>query len=201
MDSAITGNKSHLPTSLRRKNDTTFDKIFKFYNDTLAQTKLSAAEETIRRRWELAWLKRSKLIPNRMIVKRLQKRFGISERTAYDDIKFAEILFGDPGEQNKEAKRTIVSNLIEKAMRKALKFDDLKAFEKLTLRYAQYNDLNKPDDIFAKYVKGKKPVAIVFSTDPEALKKQADELMQGVEDIEFEDMTNESGKNSEESEN
>jgi len=198
MDSAITGDKSNLPTSLRRTDDTTFDKIFKFYNDTKVQTKLSEAEETIRQRWELAWLKRSKLMPKRMIVKRLCKKFGISERTAYDDIKSTELLFGDPEEQNKEAKRTIMSNLIEKAMRKALKYDDFKAFEKLTLRYAQYNDLNKSDDLFAKYIKGKKPVAIVFSTDPETLKNQANELMADVEDVDFEDVTHESGKDSEE---
>jgi len=183
MDSVIVS-KTTLPRAARRASDSTFDRIFKYYYDIKVTQELHPREEEIRQRWELAWLHLGTLTPKKIIAKKIALKYGVHFTTAYHDIKFAERLFGDPGQQNKAAKKRIISNLVEKAIRKAYKAEDWKAFEKLLLRYDQYNDLNRDENPLADFIRNRKPVQITFSADPEVLKKQSDELMlssQGVD--------------------
>ncbi len=192
MSSSLIEKKDNLPRAARRTTDTTFDRIWKFYFLSEVEVELSEKEEEIRQRWEFAWNQLSRFTIRHRVVKKLMEEFEVKRSTAFEDIRNCEFLFGDPTQQNKAAKKAIVSNALERAMKKCIKTDNWKAFEKLLLRYRQFNDLDKEeDDKLIEYLKKKKPAIIVFVTDADALKKQADELMQDVEDIDHEDVTEE----------
>lgn len=66
----------------------------------------------------------------RGIVKYLIKHFGITEPTAYQDIKDARLLYGNIEKTSKQADRVIVLEKIRKALRLAWKQLDLKAYQK-----------------------------------------------------------------------
>ncbi len=187
--SAIAGHKSKLPRTAKRRGDSTMDRIWKYYYVKEKNIKLSAKEEQIRQRWELAWLMDSTLLTGKKIVLRLVRKFGITERQGYFDIKNARLLFSDPSQQNKEARRLIMSNLLEGMIRKAVAQDNFKAAERLMLRYEKINGLDKDDNNeFAEMLRKQKPAQIIFSIDPEVLKKNAAKLIEDVEDVEFEEM-------------
>jgi len=187
--SSVIVSKGNLPRAARRANDSIFDRIFKYYYDTKVTQDLSEQEEEIRQRWEMAWMHLGTLTSRKIIVNKIAKKFDVHFTTAYHDIKWAERLFGDPRQQNKAAKKAIISNLLEKAIRKAYKSENWKSFEKLLLRYDQYNGLNKEDNHLEDIIKNLKPFTITFSADPETLKKQADALIADVEDIDYEDIS------------
>ena len=186
MSSAIVGDKSNLPIHARRTKDRTFDRIWKFYYLTDKKVVLSDKEERMRNRWELAWQMDCTMLGAFKIAKRLSKKFNITIRTAYQDIKMSRMLFSDPTQQNIEAKRAILNHILENSIRKArAKGDDL-AVERLAHRYSKINGLDfKEADPISELVKNQKPAKIVFSSDAETLKKQAEELIQ---DVDFEEV-------------
>lgn len=187
--SAIVGDKSKLPRKATRSADTTFDKIWKYYFEPNKTIKLTPKEDDIRHRWEMAWLMDSTLLIRRKIVNRMMQKFDITERQGYKDINNARLLFSDPTAQNKEARRLIMSNLLEGMIRKAVAKDDFKSAERLIMRYEKLNGLHREENHeLGEYLKKQKPAVIVFSTDPEILKKQADQLIEDVKDVDFEDI-------------
>jgi len=184
MSSAIVGDKSHLPIHQRRTRDSKFDRIWKYYYLTDKQVQLTKKEEELRKRWELAWMMDCSLLSKQKIARRISKRFDISERQGFKDVQMARLLFSDPTQNNKDAQRAIMSNLIELLIKKAVANKDFKAAEKLILRYDKINGLSaERENPVAEFMQRQKPVAIVFNSDPETLKKQAEELMQDVQDV------------------
>lgn len=182
MNSAIVGNKSMLPRSANRSKDKTFDKIWKYYYLTDKKVELTPKQEQIRERWERAWLMDSSLLSKFRIARLLAKKYGITERQGFKDIKNARLLFSDPTQQNKEAQRAIMSNILEKTIRKAYIAREFKAVDKLILRYSAINGLTvEKDNAMEEFLKKQKPVAIIFGTDPQLLEQQAAELVQDVE--------------------
>ena len=82
-----------------------------------------------------------------------------------------------------------MSILIESLIKKAVAHKDFRAAEKLILRYDKLNGLSmEKEDPIAEFMKRQKPAMIVFNTDPETLKKQAEELMRDVEDVDYEEV-------------
>lgn len=186
MSSVIVGDKSKLPVHAKRTADKSFDRIWKYYYLTENNVKLSEKEEEMRQRWELAWQMDCTFLSRFKIAKRIEKKFGVSVRTAYEDIKMARMLFSDPTQQNIEAKRAILNHNLEISLRKARARGDDLAVERLAHRYSKINGLDfKEADPISDFVKNQKPAKIVFDSDPEVLKKQAAELVQ---DIEFEEV-------------
>lgn len=189
MDSAIVGDKSRLPLHQKRSKDKTFDRIWKYYYLTDKRIELSEKAEAIRQRWEMAWLMDCTLLTKHKMAKRLMKKYGISERQGFKDIVHARLLFSDPTQNNKDAKRAIMSTLLETMIRKAVARSDFKAVDKLILRYDKINGLSvEKDDGMAEYMKKQKPAVIIFNADPETLKLQAEELMKDVEDVEYKEV-------------
>jgi len=67
---------------------------------------------------------------HRFIVKYLCRLHGITEPTAYQDIKDARLLFGNIEKTSKQADRVIMLSKIRRAARLAWKDKDLKAYQK-----------------------------------------------------------------------
>lgn len=188
-DSAIVGDKSTLPIHAKRKADTTFDRIWKYYYMIDKQVVLNEKEERIRQRWEYTWLLDCTLLNKMKIARRLQKKFGISIQLGYVDVNNARLLFSDPTRANKAAQRAIMSNLLEGQIRKAIAANDFKSVERLIGRYEKLNGLAvEQDDPMADFMKKLRPAQIVFSADEKTLKKQAAQMMADVQDTDFEDI-------------
>lgn len=189
MINAITGSKSHLPIHLRRTKDRTFDRIWKYYYMTGNQVILTKKQEAIRERWEYAWHMDLTLLGKWKIAKRLIKKFGIGQTQAFKDVKMARMLFSDPTTKNKDAKAAIMSHLLEQMIRKAVAKQDFKAAEKLILRYDKINGLSaNEENPLIEMMKKQRPVAIIFDTNPETLRKQGDEMIADVIDTGYEEM-------------
>lgn len=189
--SAIAPSREGQSRSANRTEDTTFDRIWKYYFDEKNWIQLKRSEEVIRQRWELAWqMLCGEMLSNRLVAIRISKKFGISVRQGYEDVKNAITLFGsDPRKATKEAKREIVSEWIRKAIKKADAAGDLESLSRLFIRYNKLHGLeDHSDQGIAELLQKLKPHIIEFNADPETLEKQAQELIQ---DVEFEDVTNE----------
>jgi len=186
--SVIASDKKDLPRELRRIADTTFDRIWKFYFNTKTRIDLTEKEEEIRQRWEYVWTLSTDIMTRREIVLQLRSTYQITERQAYEDIINAWNLFGNPQDQVRKARREILSDILLKAMNKADKDSEYKALEKLALRYSRINglDIDNKNDQLADFIKGLKPHTIIITGDPKSLQREADELMEGVEDIDSE---------------
>lgn len=168
------------PREARRTADTTFDRIYKSYFGKL-RIELTEKETEIRDRWDFGFRMMCQAHTDRDIVILMMKKFGIAKPTAYDDIKNIQALFGDQKQANKEFKRLKAEHWIQRGIKKAWKNDKLLSYERLIGRYTKINGLElEPGNELADLVKKLKPHSITFVLDPEALKKQAKELMEDV---------------------
>jgi len=184
------------PRSAKRKSDTSFDRIWKYFYDQKTRISLSAKELELKEKYELAWKMLCSMYTRKQVAIALVERYDhkITERTAYNYIDASMSLFGDPQNSNKEAQRQIVSEWLIRAIRKAWEDKNFKAYEKLILRYTRLNGLEGSNDAdIAKLLKNRKPAVFIFTTDESTLKEQADKLMEDVEtptiDTKYEDIT------------
>lgn len=186
-DKLILKDKSKLPREARKTADTVFDRIWKYYYSD-KRVELNKKEEEMRLRWENVWRLLGDILITTDIVKTHRDTFPVSEQTAYLDLRNAKLLFGDSNDQMKKAKRAIMSEWLIRAMNKADKNEDYKAFEKLALRYSRINGLDVGEgDNTAEFLKKIKPHVIIISGDTKSLKEEADGLMKDVpEDTDYE---------------
>ncbi len=176
----------------KRKSDTHLDRIYKFYFEEKSRVELSPHEITLKTRWSNIWkLITGKILSERNAVKMQMKEYGVSEKTAYADLSNAKSLFGDPKEGEKEIKIAIATEWIVKLLRKAEKAADFKAAEKLILRYTKLHRLDEDNNPLMELLKKQRPAQIIFNADPATLEKQAAELMADIEDVDYEDMSDE----------
>jgi len=180
--------------------ESSFDRVWKYLYEPKKNVQLSEQEDEILKRLQNAWnLLTGKILNDRKAV--LAHRawckencMNISERTAYDDIKRAKILFGDPritsAVLDKARMSAIILDLMEE-MRKLSesgtleeKLEAAKVIEKLMNRYNKINGLE--EDI--KMQMPRPAITIEFSADDETLKRQTEELMKDVTDIEHEEI-------------
>ena len=174
----------------RRSSDTTFDLIYKYYFGD-KEIALSEQQNKIRVRWRKAWDLLCSLKSRPSVVKVIVKEFHVDERTAYLDIKNAELLFQDPNEGNKQIHRTKVNRWIEMLMEKAYESGDLELIEKLIGRYIKNNNTEIEDNPMAEYLKGMKPTQVILTADTEALRAAAEALMADVKDVQHVEIPNE----------
>jgi hypothetical protein len=172
--------------SANRIDDTTIDRIWKFYFESDTSIELTKKEEEIRTRLDYTWKLLGDILTDRQVLLKLMKQFDISERQGHTDIYQAKLLFGNPRKGVKEAQKVILSDILIKAMKKAYKSEDWKGLEKLALRYTRINGLDeKTDNNIADLIRQLVPTKIVISADPEVLKQEAAEL---VKDIDYEEI-------------
>jgi hypothetical protein len=180
------------PREARKTEDTTFDRIWKFYYSKHTSIALNEKEERIRKRWEFAWKCLSSMFTKTEIANRLMKEFeGLSFRQAFVDIDNSKLLFGDPQDQVKKANKSLAVEWLIKAARKAYKNEDYGIMEKLVGRISKISGWENQDEGFADLIKKLKPTTIIFSASEEVLKKQAEQLIADqdqTQDIEFEDI-------------
>jgi hypothetical protein len=178
--------------SANRVNDTTFDRIWKFYYEK-SDIELKEKEEEIRTRLVNIWGYLSDILTDRQAVQAHVKwcedmGYRIKERQAYEDLRYAKMLFGDRTKQTREAQRAMVNEWLIWGIKKAKEDQSLKAYALLIMRY---NALNNLEGDQAGQRAEKPAITINFSADPEVLKKQQEELRRRSEAANATDITHE----------
>lgn len=166
----------------KRVNDSSFDRIWKYYYEPKKNVALSEHEEEVRLRLLNVWqLLTGKILNDRKAVMAhitwcKENFMTITERTAYDDLRRAKALFGDPRVSTAVFEKARISAVLLDLIKKASDADDLDNAQRLIRRYNAVNGLE--DDI--KTQLPRPAITINFNADPDTLKKQAAELMEGV---------------------
>lgn len=165
----------------KRIKDSSFDRIWKYYYEPKKEVALTEHEEEMRRRISNAWdLLTGRILNDRKAVQAhtqwcKDNYMQISERTAYDDIRRAKQMFGDPRVNTPVFEKARISTILLDLIETANRLGDLDNAQRLIRRYNAVNGLEDP----LKTLVPRPPITIVFSADEEVLKKQAEELMQG----------------------
>jgi hypothetical protein len=184
-------NNSIVLRSADRMNDTTFDRIWKFYFDQKTTVNLKPKEEEIRKRIVNIWGLLADILTDRQAVQAHMKwcsdtGYEVKETIAYEDLKYAKMLFGDRNKQSKEAMRAISNEWLINAIHKAVKKNKHISAARLIKEYNELNDLKNHD---VKDPAQWKPVAITFDADPETLKRQIAEMRRRADQANAVDVT------------
>jgi hypothetical protein len=174
-------------------SDTTFDRIWKFYYEKSA-IELKPKEEEIRSRLVNIWGLLGDILTDRAAIQAHMQwcndqGYRIKETTAYEDLRYSKMLFGDRRQQTKAAKKAIVSEWLLKAIKHAWEKREneffLGQFQALIRRYNKLNGLEDDQAVPAE----RPAVQINFSSDPEVLRKQAEDLRRKFENVDAQDIT------------
>jgi hypothetical protein len=182
----VKSNYDSLPREAKKTNDTTFDRIYKYYHNDKTRIQLSDEEKAIRERWEKAWLLLCRHRTRKQVVDILEKVFKIEKSIAYDDVRKAMMLFSDPSNDLKDAKRAIAEDSFLKGADKAWKNGDLEMHLKYMKEYAEINRLNEDvSNQMEELIKNLKPTQIVIVSDVKDLMSDATKLQEDlIQDIE-----------------
>jgi len=177
--------------SADRVNDTTFERIWKFYYDNKNSITLKPKEEEIRTRLINIWGHLADILTDRKAVLAHMKwceenGYSVKESIAYEDLKYAKMLFGDRNKQSKAAQRAISSEILLNAIHDCVKKKKHMSAARLIKEYNELNDLKNHANTDPKEWK---PINISFSGDPETLKKQLAELRKRAQDQNAVDIT------------
>jgi hypothetical protein len=186
----VPDNYDKLPREAKKTADSTFDRIYKYFFNSKTRIELSVEEQRISERWERAWLFLCRHRTRKQVADLLMRQFNVSKSLAFDDVKNAMHLFGEPQEGQKNAKRAIAEDAILKGMDRAWKMGDMKMHEKYTQQYIELNGLKNEDvanieDMIRKLI----PPAVTLVTNMEVLKAAAKKIQDDlVQDIPYEDI-------------
>lgn len=177
-----------LPREAKKTNDSTFDRIYKYYHNSKTRIELSELENKIRERWEKAWLLLCRHRTQKEVVDILTKLFPIGKSVAYDDMRNAMTLFGNPQDDLKDAKRAIAENMALRGADKAWKEGDLTMYHKFLESYRDLNGLTGDKDTsMGDLLKKMKPQQIIIVAKADELKAEAEALQEELtKDIDFE---------------
>ncbi|MFN7610040.1 MAG: hypothetical protein ACK5QX_03755 [bacterium] len=180
--SAIISKADDLPREMKRTKDKDFDRIYKYYYKADTRIELSKEEEEIRKRWEQAWFILCKGRSTKICAEILERTFKISKATAYNDLKRAQMLFGDPRNDLKEAKRRIVEQQLQEGANRAYKLGDLDMYYKFLKEIGEINGLKNEttDQNLADIMKKLVPTTINIITNVDELKKAAEKLREEI---------------------
>jgi hypothetical protein len=170
--------------SANRVNDSTFERIYKFYYEK-SEILLKEKEEEIRNRLVNIWSLLADILTDRKAVLAHVKwcadqGYNIKERMAYEDLRYARALFGDSRKQSKEAQRAVVSEWLMWGIEFAKQQKDLYNMHLLIKRYNVLNGLEGDQST----VPVDRPAIVMnFNSDPETLRKQIEEMRKAAEKI------------------
>jgi hypothetical protein len=188
-DSALVpANYSELPREANKTNDSTFDRIYKYYFKKQTRIELTTEEQRICDRWEKAWLLSCRHRTTKQVADLLERLYCIKKSVAYDDVRFAMMLFGNPKEDLKEAKRAIAEDGFLKGADRAWKKGNLEMHLKYMKEYAEINTLKSAGQTeeMADIIKKLKPTQIVIVSTPLELEALANKMQEELtRDTEF----------------
>jgi serine/threonine protein phosphatase PrpC len=127
---------------LNLPKETTMERIFSFY---VTGTDITAKEEEIRMRWEMAYSLILQYGNTQTVIPMLEKQFEIKKAQAYRDINNALNLFGDVNKSNKQAKRNLIYQLAMKIYEMAEQQKDTDQMTKALTLAAKVEGLDKDD--------------------------------------------------------
>lgn len=182
----VSSNYSTLPREAKKTADSTFDRIFKYYHNNKTRIELTDEEIRIRERWEKAWLLLCRNRTQKQVVELIEKLFNVKKSVAYDDVRNAMMLFSNPQNDLKDAKRAIAETMALNGANVCMKKGDMDGYYKFLKAYQEINRLDgKEDDIVPDMMKKLKPAAIIIVSSPAELEAQANAMQQElIEDIE-----------------
>lgn len=166
------------PKENRRTNDTTFDRIYKYYHNSKTRIVLDETEEWIRIRWETAWFLLVRAKSQKDVADELEKMYQVSKSLAYDDVRHAMMLFGDPRQNVTPAKRAIAETIALKGIEYAEKIQDLMMMERFLQKYIDINGLKEigNDGKLEEMIKKLKAHQINIVSKPTELEAEANRL-------------------------
>lgn len=176
----------------RKTRDSTFERIWKYYHNSKTRIELEEWEDEIRLRWEAAWFMLCRSKNQKEVADFIEQKFLISKSVAYDDVRNAMNLFGDPKQDVRKAKRAIAETIALRMMDKTEESGKWDLHEKYLQKYMDLNGLkDQGDDTnVADAIKKLKPHQIIIVTSPEELEAKAnaiqEEVMREIEVIEEE---------------
>ncbi len=184
-----------LTKRVKLDRETTIDKIMaSFFDDKI---ELTPKQKEKKRRMETAFSHMRLMLSIQQTAKRLREEFGVSEATAYRDIKDATTIFGDIHDVNARGVRIVLREAYWRAYQLALKAEDIDLQIKALDKYKELFDWD--DDMTNEELKDKIQAHIYKITLPrdvaKALKKQintgvVDFNNFDVEDVEYEEVQN-----------
>jgi hypothetical protein len=182
----VSSNYSNLPREAKKTADSTFDRIYKYYHSNKTRIELTDEEIRIRERWEKAWLLLCRNRTQKQVVELIEKLFNVKKSVAYDDVRNAMMLFSNPQNDLKDAKRAIAETMALHGANTCMKKGDMDGYYKFLKAYQEINRLDaKEDDIVPDMMKKLKPAAIIIVSSPAELEAQANAMQQDlIEDIE-----------------
>lgn len=169
----VPSNYNSLPREANKTKDTTADRIYKYYHNNKSRIELSEAEIVIRDRWEKAWLLLCRNRTQKQVVDLIMRLFNVGKSVAYDDVRNAMMLFSNPQNDLKDAKRLIAETMVLNGADKCWKKGDMDGYHKFTKLYIDINKINGDEgNSMAEMLKKLKPQQIIIVADPEELEKQ-----------------------------
>lgn len=186
----LTNGKDLRPREARKTKDSTMDRIWKYYHDKKRQQNLTEDEHKVRERWEKAWFLLCSHKNMKDASEEIEKMFNVKRSVAYDDVRNAMLLFGDPRNDMKDAKRALAESMVLKGLEKAWAEGDLEVYYRFVKEYKEINQLNVAEDgRLAEILRKMRPTTVVFVASKEQLERQAQELMKNVPtvDVDYED--------------
>ena len=183
--SALVLNKEGLPKEARKSKDSTAERIYKYYHSKSA-IELTDEEDGIRQRWEKAWFLLCRHRTQKEVVQLIEQLFDVKKSIAYDDVRNAMLLFGNPQQDMKDAKRAIAESMCLRGARKAWKEQDLELYHKFLKEYREINGLGEEtnDQALSDLIKKFKPHSITITASMEDLQQAAQKLQDEIQDIE-----------------
>lgn len=180
--------------SANRVNDDTFERIWKYYYDPKNSIDLKPKEEEIRKRIINIWGHLGDILTDRKAVLAHikwceEQGYSVKEWIAYEDLRYAKMLFGDRNKQTKAWKRAVSSDILLNAIAECKKSKKHMSLARLVKEYNELNDLKNHEN---KDPREWKPITIIFDADPETLKKQLTELRKRAQSANAVDITPES---------
>jgi hypothetical protein len=184
----------------KKTNDKTFDRIWKYYHNSKTKIVLEDWEDNIRIRWEAAWFMLCKAKNSKEIADFMEITYGISKSVAYDDVRHAMNLFGDPRQDIKSAKRAIAETIVLRMMSSTEEKGLLELHERYLQKYMDLNGLKDKgaDSKLEDLIKKLKPQQILIVSNTEELEAQARTLQEELtKDIDFSEIKKNEGEDRE----
>lgn len=188
---SLVSHKEDEPREAAKSKDSEFDRIYKYLHSK-SRVELTPREQERFERWEKAWYLLCRHRTSKQVSEILVKLFNVSRATAYDDVRSAMMLFSDPREDFKAAKRAIAEDAFLKGADKAWKEGNLEMHMKYMSKYAEINGLMNTDSdtAWADMLKQFKPTQVVLNFKDEDLMAEAERmraLFKNAQDVDFED--------------
>lgn len=166
------------PREAKKTSDSTFDRIWKYYHNSKTRIVLEEWEDDIRVRWEAAWFMLCGSKNQKEVADFMEIKFQISKAVAYDDVRHAMRLFGDPRQDARSAKRAIAETIVLRMMDKTETSGMWDLHERYMQKYMDLNGLKDKgsDAKLEDLVRKLKPQQIIIVSTPEELEAKANAL-------------------------